>query len=69
MKTMRRGDKIVRVKENEQYSFLERGYEYCPKHVWIKNVRDIKKKKGEIKEKIQENIQENPEKTKRGKNS
>lgn len=42
---MRKGDKIVRVKEESVNLHLNQGYEFCPKNVWITNVRDINKKK------------------------
>jgi len=67
MKTMRRGKDIVRVKEKQVQEFLTKRYEFCPKHVWKDEVRVIKKKKEEIKEKLEEAAKEGT--TKRGKKS
>lgn len=53
MKTMRKNDDIVRVKETDVTNFLSNGYNYCPKKVWKDNVRVIKNKKEEIKESIE----------------
>lgn len=52
MKTMQKGEDIIRVSEKEQDSYLDRGYKYIPKSIWKEKVRVIKNKKEEIKEKI-----------------
>lgn len=56
MKTMIKNGEIVRVSEKEQYSFLERDYEYCSKQLWKDNVRVLKQKKEKIKESINDKI-------------
>lgn len=43
MKTMKRGDEIVRVKESEVKSKLTQGFDYCKKSEWKEKVRDVKK--------------------------
>ena len=63
MKTMRRGKDIVRVKDKEGKIYLDRGYEFCPKEIWKKEVRVFKQKKEAIKENLEANT------TKSGKNS
>ena len=42
MKTLKKGDKIVRVKDNETTRFLADGYSFCPKSEW-KKTRGTKK--------------------------
>lgn len=41
MKTMKKGDDIVRVDESKQFDFLRRGYEYVAKKIWKEKVRDV----------------------------
>jgi hypothetical protein len=53
MKTMRKGDDIVRISDKQEKEFLSRGYEYCPKQVWKDQVRVIKEKKEAIKENLE----------------
>lgn len=43
MKTMKKGDDIVRVDESKQFDFLRRGYEYVAKKIWKEKVRDVNK--------------------------
>lgn len=45
MKTMKFGEEIKRVKEKDVDSFLENGWNYCPKHEWKEKVRKLEKKK------------------------
>ncbi len=63
MLTMKKGTSIVRIKNNEEKSFLTKGYKHCPKQIWKDEVRVIKQKKAAIKEKL------DGETTKRGKKS
>lgn len=41
MKTLKKNDEIVRVADGKVNSYLSRGYNYCPKVEWKKNVRDV----------------------------
>ena len=63
MLTMKKGTLIVRIKDEEEKTFLNRGYNHCPKQIWKDEVRVIKKKKEEIKENLEAKT------TKRGKKS
>lgn len=49
MKTMKRGDKIVRVNDKEQFDFLRRGYAYISKSEWKKSRVSNKPKQKETK--------------------
>ena len=40
MKTMRKGKAVIRVPEDEVKDKLAKGYEFCPRSVWKKQVRD-----------------------------
>lgn len=39
MKTMKLGDSIIRVSEEQTNVKLKLGYSFCPKELWKKNVR------------------------------
>jgi len=43
MKTLKKNDQIIRVKESEVNNYLSMGYSYTPKSIWKKNIRDINK--------------------------
>ena len=45
MKTIRKGDQILRVKDEEAEKKVNNGYEYIPKSVWKEEVRKYKVKK------------------------
>lgn len=45
MKTLKKNDEIVRVADGKVNYYLSRGYIYCPKVEWKKNVRDVAKVK------------------------
>lgn len=62
MKTMKKGDTIVRVKDKESITHLKMGYEYIPKSEWKKERKELKSVKEEKEVKSEK-------KTKRGKNS
>lgn len=47
MKTMKKGEDIVRVDEKKQFDFLRRGYEYVAKKLWKDQVRDVNKVKND----------------------
>jgi hypothetical protein len=56
MKTMKLGNEIIKVKNTAVDGYLSKGWSYCPRSEWKKNVRDINKKEeivveGEEKEK------------------
>jgi hypothetical protein len=60
MKTIRKGDQILRVKDKEaDLKVKNGGYEFIPKSIWKEQVR---------KHKAKEEIVEGEKKTKRGKN-
>jgi hypothetical protein len=40
MKTLRKGENIVRVQEADVLTFLRDGYEFCSKEEWKQQVRD-----------------------------
>jgi len=42
MKTMKKEGKIVRIKNEEYRSFLDKDYYYIPKHIWKEQIRDVK---------------------------
>jgi hypothetical protein len=44
MKTMKKNNEIIRVSEEKTESYLNMGYNYCPKDEWKKNVRDVDRK-------------------------
>ena len=60
---MKKGTTIVRIKNEDEKIYLNRGYKHCPKQIWKDEVRVIKQKKEAIKEKLK------GETTKRGKKS
>tara|TARA_R100000005_G_scaffold67344_1_gene35479 strand:- start:531 stop:716 length:186 start_codon:yes stop_codon:yes gene_type:complete len=43
MKTMRKGDTIVRAEEQQVNHYLRNGYSYCPKNEWKTQVRDAQR--------------------------
>ena len=43
MKTMRKGDTIVRAEEQQINHYLKNGYSYCPKSEWKTQVRDAQR--------------------------
>ena len=43
MKTMRKGDTIVRAEEQQVNQYLRNGYSYCPKNEWKTEVRDAQR--------------------------
>ena len=43
MKTMRKGDTIVRAEEQQVNHYLRNGYTYCPKNEWKTQVRDAQR--------------------------
>lgn len=45
MKTMKRGDEIIRVSESDVKSKLAQGFAYCQKSEWKQKVRDVNKGK------------------------
>lgn len=51
MKTLKKDNKIIRIKENKVDECLNVGYRFCPKSEWKKNVRDVSMKKKKKKEK------------------
>lgn len=56
MKTMKLGDQIRRVKEEQVAMYLANGWNYCPRSEWKKKVRDVEVKK------VEEVKDENPQK-------
>ncbi len=44
MKTMKKGDEVSRIKEEEVQNHLASGWVFCKKTEWKKNVRDKGKK-------------------------
>lgn len=52
MKTMMKGDDIVRVPEDEQLKYIDSGYSYVPKKIWKERVRAIKEKKDKIRKNV-----------------
>ena len=48
MKTMKRGDEIIRVHEEQVNAKLAQGFEYCKKSEWKSKVRDVNKGKTSI---------------------
>jgi hypothetical protein len=44
MKTIKRGEEIKRVSDNEAITLVKEGWAYCPKSEWKQNVRDKDKK-------------------------
>jgi len=66
MKTMKKGDDIVRVDEKKQFDFLKRGYEYVAKKLWKEKIRDINKidepKKSKNVEKVVDDKKSNTKK-------
>jgi len=55
MKTMKKGDSIVRVTDKEADDKLRFGWSFCPKNEWKTNVRDFgKSSKKDSKKKDQE---------------
>lgn len=52
MKTMKKGEDIVRVEESKQFDFLKRGYEYVAKKLWKDNFRDDNKVKTDESKKL-----------------
>lgn len=69
MKTMKKGDDIVRVDEKKQFDFLKRGYEYVAKKLWKEKIRDINKidepKKSKNVEKVVDDKKSNTKKKQR----
>jgi hypothetical protein len=59
MKTMKKGDKITRIKDKDCKTYLDMGYEYTSKSEWKKLRKEVKLEK-EVK---------SEKKTKRGKGS
>ena len=47
MKTIRKNDEIIRVKDEQADAFLKKGYSFCSKKTWKTDVRDLNKKKKE----------------------
>ena len=45
MKTMKRGDDIVRIRETQVEAYLQQGYQFCPKSEW-KELRDAENQPG-----------------------
>tara|TARA_B100000676_G_C17999083_1_gene799741 strand:+ start:993 stop:1169 length:177 start_codon:yes stop_codon:yes gene_type:complete len=45
MKTIKKGNKIVRVSDKEAKTRTKSGWTYCPKSEWKLKVRDAKPKK------------------------
>ena len=43
MKTMRKGEKIVRAEEQQVAHYLKNGYSYCQKNEWKTQVRDAQR--------------------------
>lgn len=43
MKTLKKGEKIIRVKDNEVDKYLKTGYEYCAKSLWKESKRSKRK--------------------------
>lgn len=43
MKTLKKGEKIIRVKDNEVDKYLKTGYEYCAKNLWKESKRNKRK--------------------------
>jgi len=50
MKTMKKGNSIIRVKEDDQFEYLRRGYDYTSKSEWKEKVRSKIPKKEEVEE-------------------
>jgi hypothetical protein len=44
MKTMKKGNEIVRIQDNKYKIYLENGYTYTSKSEWKEKVRDVNKK-------------------------
>ncbi|MFA5585631.1 MAG: hypothetical protein WDA02_03680 [Saccharofermentanales bacterium] len=51
MKTLKRDNDIIRVKDNEVDKYLKSGYNYTQKSVWKKEVRDVNNTKRDKKDK------------------
>jgi len=62
MKTMKLGEEIRKVKEEQVNSYLENGWNYCPRSEWKTKVRDpeMKSKKSEDVEIVEEKKKGNP---------
>ncbi len=43
MLTMKKGKDIVRIKDKEEKTFLNRGYKHCPKKIWKDEKNNCKK--------------------------
>lgn len=65
MKTMKKGDTIVRIKDKNCNTHLKMGYEYIPKSEWKKIRKEVK----EVKAVKAEKEVKSEKKTKRGRNS
>ena len=59
MKTMKKGDEIIRVSEKDQFEYLKNGYSYVSKSLWKEKVRNIKEKKEKIKENLKKKRKNN----------
>ena len=59
MKTMKLGDSVIRVKDEEVKKKLSDGYSYCPKGEWKK----IHGRKAVLKEKAEEVVQKKEERS------
>lgn len=56
MKTMKKGDDIVRVTEKKQFDFLKRGYIYVAKKLWKENENNINKPNVTVSSKNTDNV-------------
>lgn len=54
MKTLKKNDNIIRVKDKEVDKYLKTGYNYTQKSVWKKEVRDIENTKNKKQKKSKE---------------
>jgi len=56
MKTMKFGDNIRRVSDNDAFTMEKQGWEYCSKQLWKDNVRVLAPVKEEKKSKGEKNL-------------
>ena len=50
MKTMKKGNEIVRISNDKYKSYLANGYSYTSKTEWKEKIRDVNKKTAEEKQ-------------------
>ena len=51
MKTMKKGNDIVRISDDKYKTYLSNGYTYTSKSEWKEKIRDVSKKVTEKKDK------------------